>query len=259
MSEIVFGRRDLGEPHVTREVDGALRLRAGIYASNADRISTFSWPMREEHLEVMRADRLRTMLMWSVLYQRCHHWWEDDLTRTPDLRRVADALDHGLLDSEDEVVTWLGGTRWSSDGFLRGCAREGLGDEGRALVDRVQPRETDLDRALVAYCSGHVRARKEIRRAPEAVPEELLPEIFQVLRSVEWRLARGMPTSRGEWDSGVEGAFRSMWPGFSSGARQAAGRLLEVESRYPVCEGSVHGRKLTSHGLCRRCLGPVSG
>ena len=257
MSEIVFGQRYPWGPHVTRE-SGDLRLGVAIYAANADRVGEFSWPMREDHLEVMRADRLRTMLLWSVLCERCHHWCEDDLTRTPDPRRVTEALDHALLDSEDDLLAWLGGTRWSRDGFLRGCAQEGLADEGRALVDQVQQGPTDLDLALVAYCGGENRARKKIRRTPEAVPEELLPELFQVIRSVEWRLQRGMPTSRKEWDSGLQGAFRSMWPGFASEARQAVGRLLEAESPYPICEGSVHGRQLTRHGYCKRCLGAVS-
>lgn len=258
MSEVVFGPDLPWGPSVVRE-DGELRLRFATYASDADRVGEFSWPVREEHLEVLRGDRLRGMLMGLVLAARCHHRWEDDLTRMPDPRRVAEVLDKSLLGSEDELVAWLGETRWSREGFLRGCALEGFTDEGRALVDRVQQGPTDLDRALVAYCGGEVRAGKKARRTQEAVPEEIVPELLQVIRSVEWRVSRGMPTSRREWDRGVEGAFTSMWPGFTSEARQAVGRLLEAESPHRVCEGSVHGRRLTRHGYCQRCLGEVSG
>lgn len=258
MREVVFGVDFPGwGPYVTRE-DGELRLHLAQYASDADKVGEFDWPMTEQHLEVLRQDELRRMVLVNVLVARCRHRWNDDLTQLPDPRRVADALDTVLLADEHALVDWLGGTRWSRDGFLRGCDAEGLAQQGRALVERVAHGPTDLDLALVAFCGGEDPRPKQVRRTPEAVPPEILPELLHLIDSVEWRAASGIAMRQRDLESTVMGAFTSMWPDIAPEARRAVQRLMVAEMRDMICEPPQHGRLRTRRGHCRRCLGEVS-
>lgn len=254
----MFGARFPGcGPYVTKG-DGELRLHLAQYASDADKVGEFDWPMTERHFEVLREDELRRLLLVNVLVTRCRHRSNDDLSRLPDPRRVAAALDTILLADDKELVDWLGGTRWSRDGFLRGCDQEGLGEEGRALVDRVTQGPTDLDLALVAFCGGEDPRPQEVRRTPEAVPPEILPELLHLIDSVEWRVASGIAMRQRDLEGRVMGAFTSMWTDIAPEARRAVQRLMVAEMRDMICEPPQHGRKRTRRGNCLRCLGEVS-
>lgn len=258
MREVVFGVRFPGwGPYVTEE-GGELRLHLAQYASDADRVGEFSWPMTEEHLAALRYDDLRRMLLVTVLVTRCRHRWQDDLAQLPDPHRVADALDTVLLADEDALVDWLGGTRWSRDGFLRGCDEEGLGAEGRALVERVAQGPTDLDLALVAFCGGEDPRPQQVRRTPEAVPPEILPELLHLIDSVEWRVAIGVPVRQAYVEDMVMGAFTSVWTDIAPEARRAVQRLMVAEMRDRICEPPQHGRRRTRKGTCQHCFGEVS-
>lgn len=258
VEDVVFGVRFPGwGPYVTDE-DGELRLHLAQYASDADKVGEFSWPMTEQHLEVLRQDQLRRMLLVNVLGTRCRHRWNDDLTQLPHPRRVAEALDTILLADEDALVDWLGGTRWSREGFLRGCEAEGLGEQGRSLVDRVSQGPTDLDLALVAFCGGEDPRPKQVRRTPEAVAPEILPELLHLIDSVEWRVAIGVPVRQRYVEDRVLGAFTSMWTDIAPEARRAVQRLMVAEMRDTICEPPQHGRRRTPKGTCERCFGEVS-
>jgi hypothetical protein len=131
------------------------------------------------------------------------------------------ALDVILLADEDRLADWLGGTRWSREGLIRGCDAEGLGERGRAFVDRVEQRLTDLDLALVAYCGGEDPALRQVRRTPDAVPPEILPELLQVVESVEWRVQSGIAMRQHDLEGRVLRAFTSTWPDIAPEARPA--------------------------------------
>ncbi|MDT0488633.1 DUF6357 family protein, partial [Streptomyces doebereineriae] len=70
MRDIVFARRSGWIPNVIRE-DGELKLMLGAGADANHEPRTFTFPIGEAHLAVIREDLARHLLLWSAVLPLC--------------------------------------------------------------------------------------------------------------------------------------------------------------------------------------------
>ncbi|MFD5145790.1 DUF6357 family protein [Streptomyces sp. NPDC058401] len=262
MNDIVFTRRSGWIPYVIRE-DGGLKLTlaAGADANHDPR--TFTFPIGEAHLAVIRADLARHLLLWSAVLPLCEA--AGTRGRLDEGAAVA-LLDPILLAAPADVDALFRRTPWDRSRLVAHGADTGLLERGqvcaamrtatetpngkRAQEYHANRRRADrgtvlgpLDAALLKYTGQYLHGATVPGRMPGAVDPALLPEVERVIATAEQACAgmrigrdprRGQrATDRRDWDrmqTAVEAAVRRAHPGLVDDAVRTVGVLMCSEA-----------------------------
>ncbi|MEV7989308.1 DUF6357 family protein [Micromonospora sp. NPDC085948] len=245
MRDIVFTRSGSGWiPTVIRE-DGELRLMlaAGADANHDPR--TFTFPIGEAHLAVIRDDLARHLLLWSAVLPLC------DAAGTRgqlDEDAAVALLDPVLLSPPADVDALFRRIRWDRSRLVaHGADIELLGrgqvctamrtategsDEKRAQEYHAHRRRAErgvvlgpLDAEILRYTGRYLHGATVPRRSPDAVDPALLPQVMRVIATAEQACAgmridldprRGnRATDKRDWDrmaATVDAAVRRAHP-----------------------------------------------
>ncbi|MFI7325574.1 DUF6357 family protein [Streptomyces rubiginosohelvolus] len=264
MREIVFTRGSGWIPNVIRE-DGELKLMlaAGADANHSPR--EFTFPIRETHLAVIRADLGRHLLLWSVVLPLCDA--AGTRGRLDEDAAVA-LLDPVLLAVPAGVDALFGRVPWDRGRLIahgadidlleRGqfCAAmraaTETSDEKRAQEHHANRRRAErgvvlgpLDTALLKYTGQYVHGATTPKRMPDAVDPALLPEVMRVLATAEQACAgmrigrdprRGKrATDKRDWsrmETAVDAAVRRAHPELAADAVRTVSFLMCSEAAH---------------------------
>ncbi|MET7950429.1 DUF6357 family protein [Micromonospora sp. NPDC005324] len=263
MRDIVFTRSGNGWiPKVIRE-DGELKLMlaAGADANHDPR--TFTVPISEAHLAVIREDLARHLLLWSAVLPLC------DAAGTRgqlDENAAVALLDPILLSPPPDVDALFRRIRWDRIRLVahgadialleRGQVCEAMGaatelsNEKRAQEYHANRRRSErgvvlgaLDAAILRYTGQYLHGATVPRRSPDAVDPALLPQVMRVIDTAEQACAGkriGLDPRRGnrdtdkrDWDrmaATVDAAVRRAYPELADDAVRTVGFLLCSEA-----------------------------
>ncbi|RSM62598.1 hypothetical protein DMH03_10990 [Amycolatopsis sp. WAC 01376] len=199
MTEVHFAHASPWMPRVIR-ADGELRLEldAGANANHDPR--RFAFPISEAHLEVIRGDLTRYLLLWSAILPLCV---AAGIRGPLDERAAVALLDPILFGAPADVESLFRGIRWDERRLVaQGADVEllGRGQLFEALrsastwsdwslvheydANRVPARPAPLDEALLKYTGRYPYGGKAVRD-PGAVDPGLLPEVLRVIATAE--------------------------------------------------------------------------
>jgi hypothetical protein len=203
VSESVFVRTGW-IPRVVRE-DGTLRIQLGAGADANHDPRTFSFPISEAHLDVIRDDLRRHLLLWCAMLPLC----DAAGTRGPlDEDAAIALLDPVLLGTPAEVDALFRESGANTTMLVGHGADIALIERGQ-VVDSLRSATEQPDPARVqTYVANRERARRDVRlrpldeailkftgqylhgstlpgRNPDAVDPELLPEVLTVIGTAE--------------------------------------------------------------------------
>ncbi|MFE2231954.1 DUF6357 family protein [Streptomyces sp. NPDC059442] len=204
MRDIVFTRSSGWIPTVISE-DGRLKLMLGAGADANHEPRTFTFPIKEAHLAVIREDLPRHLLLWSAVLPLC------DAAGTAgrlDEDAAAALLDPVLLSSPEKVDALFRRIRWDRSRLVAHGADIDLLERGqvcaamRAATEtpnekRAQEHHADrrraqrgavlgpLDAAILRYTGQYAHGATVPRRMPDAVDAALLPEVMRVIATAE--------------------------------------------------------------------------
>ncbi|MFD4024540.1 DUF6357 family protein [Streptomyces sp. NPDC058576] len=262
MRDIVFARRSGWIPNVIRE-DGELKLMLGAGADANHEPRTFTFPIGEAHLAVIREDLARHLLLWSAVLPLC----DAAATRGRlDEKAAVALLDPILLSSPADVDSLFRRIRWDRGQLIAHGADIDLLEGGqlcaamrtatetpngkRAQEYRADRRRTErgvvlgpLDAALLKYTGQYLYGSTVPRRIPDAVAPALLPEVMRVIATAEQACAgmrigrdprRGKrATDKRDWDrmaAAVDAAVRRSHPGLVEDAVRTVSFLMCSEA-----------------------------
>ncbi|SED80230.1 hypothetical protein SAMN05216483_4581 [Streptomyces sp. 2131.1] len=262
MRDIVFTRGSGWMPAVVRE-DGALRQMLGAGADANHEPRTFTFPIGETHLAVIREDLARHLLLWSAVLPLCDA--AGTRGRLDEDAAVA-LLDPVLLAPPADVDALFRRVPWERGRLVAHGADIGLLDRGqvvaamrtatetsdgkRAQEDHAQHRRAErgtvlgpLDTALLRYTNQYLHGATIPRRTPGAVDPALLPQVMRVLATAEHACAglcigrdprRGKhATDKRDWtrmETAAGTAVRRAHPGLVDEAVRAVSFLLCSEA-----------------------------
>ncbi|MEU6312646.1 DUF6357 family protein [Streptomyces sp. NPDC047014] len=262
MRDIVFTRGSGWIPVVIRENDG-LRLMLGAGADANHEPRTFTFPVEEAHLAVIREDLARHLLLWSAVLPLC----EAAGTRGPlDEDAAVALLDPVLLSPPADVDALFRRIRWDRNRLVahgadlallgRGqvCAAmrsaTGTPNEKRAQEHHADRRRAErgvvlgpLDAAILRYTGQYAHGATIPRRLPDAVDAALLPRVMRVITTAEQACAGmriGLDPRRGnratdkqEWErvaATVSAAVRRAHPALADDAVRTVSSLMCAET-----------------------------
>lgn len=213
MPETVFARSGWF-PRVVQG-DGGLRLELGAGADALHQPRTFSFPISEGHLDVVRDDLARHLLLWCAVLPLCdaagiRDPLDEDAAVAllePVLFGTPEQVD-ALFREKDVTTTML--VRYGADIELlaRGQVVESLhsaterADHQRAqtyVANRQRARRgvhlAPLDEAVLKYVGHYVHGSTLPGRHPEAVDSALLDDVLRVVATAE-QASEGMRIQR---------------------------------------------------------------
>ncbi|MFD5872004.1 DUF6357 family protein [Streptomyces sp. NPDC060322] len=244
MTDIVFTRRSGWIPNVIRE-HGELKLMLGAGADANHAPRTFTFPIAEAHLAVIREDLARHLLLWSAVLPLC------DAAGTRgrlDEKAAVALLDPILLSAPADVDAFFQRIPWDRGRLIAHGAGIDLLESGqvcaamRAATEasdgkRAQKYHADrrraergvvlgpLDAAILMYTGQYLHGATVPKRLPDAVDTTLLPEVMRVIATAEQACAgmrigrdprRGKrATDKRAWDrmaTTVDAAVRRAYP-----------------------------------------------
>ncbi|WP_328328105.1 DUF6357 family protein [Kribbella sp. NBC_00382] len=243
MTEVVFARSGW-IPKVVRD-DGVLRIELGAGADANHDPRTFTFPIDDTHLAVIRDDLARHLLLWSAILPLC----DAAGTRGPlDEDAAVALLDPILFAAPADIEALFQRTRWSRGQLIAHGADIDLLDRGQIwaamgsateTADWARVQEYDasrrraergvrlapLDAAILKYTGQYLHGATIPGRRPEAVDPALLPDVLRVIATAEracvgMRIGRdprrgGRATDKRAWDrmaATVDAAVRSTHP-----------------------------------------------
>ncbi|MFB4426844.1 DUF6357 family protein [Streptomyces sp. QL37] len=262
MRDIVFARRSGWIPNVVRE-DGELKLMLGAGADANHDPRTFTIPIGEAHLAVIRKDLARHLLLWSAVLPLC----DAAGTRGPiDENAAVALLDPILLSAPADVDAFFQGIRWDKGRLVAHGADIGLLKRGQVCAAMRAATETSdgkraqeyhaerrraergvvlgpLDAAVLMYTGQYLHGATVPKRKPDAVDPVLLPQVMRVIATAEQSCA-GMRISRDprrgkratdkrDWDrmaTTVDAAVRREHPELVDDAVRTVGVLMCSEA-----------------------------
>lgn len=209
MNDVVFERENIWFPRVIRQ-DGELRLELAAGADALHDPRCFSIPIEPEHLQAIRDDLTRHLMVWSVLDPL---WYAAGIDGPLDEQAAVALLGPALLGTSTEADALFATVPWDrrlliahgADGHQldRGkiCAAlvgaTVLGNPARAAEDDADRDRAargvvlnPLDRALLLYTGRLLHRGTRPRRNPAAVDAALLPDVLQVIDTAEQAGAR---------------------------------------------------------------------
>lgn len=257
MWETVFARTGW-IPQVVRG-DGQLRVRLGAGADVLHQPRTFSFPISERHLEVIRDDLARHLLLWCAVLPLC----DAAGTRGPlDEDAAVALLDPILLGAPAEVDAHFRETGTDTTMLVAHGADIRLLEAGRVfdslhsatpesdtrraqtyVADRGRARRGvhlgPLDEAVLKYVGHYVHGASLPGRHPDAVDPGLLPEVLRVIAVAEEACA-GMrirrdprkgkrATDKQDWNrmtATVDAAVRRAYPQLADDALRSVSFLM---------------------------------
>ncbi|MFF3018078.1 DUF6357 family protein [Streptomyces sp. NPDC057939] len=262
MADIVFTRRSGWIPNVISEA-GELKLTLGAGADANHDPRTFTFPIGEAHLAVIREDLARHLLLWSAVLPLCDA--AGTRGRLDEDAAVA-LLDPILLAAPADVDALFRRIPWDRSRLIAHGADTGLLERGRVCAamraatetsngKRAQEYHADrrraergavlgpLDAALLRYTGRYVHGATIPKRLPDAVDPALLPEVMRVIATAEQACAgmrigrdprRGKrATDKGDWsrmETAVEAAVRRAHPELVDDAVRTVSILLCSEA-----------------------------
>ncbi|MER6392295.1 DUF6357 family protein [Streptomyces sp. NPDC001523] len=214
MRDIVFTRSGGWIPRVIRE-DGGLKLMLGAGADANHEPRTFTFSISEAHLEVIREDLARHLLLWSAVLPLC------DAAGTRgqlDEDAAVALLDPILLAAPADVDALFRRIRWDRSLLIAHGADIGLLERGQVCAamrtatetsngKRAQEYHADrrraergavlgsLDAAILRYTGQYLHGATVPRRTPDAVDPALLPKVMRVVATAE-QASAGMRIGR---------------------------------------------------------------
>lgn len=262
MRDIVFTRRSGWIPNVIRE-DGELKLMLGAGADANHDPRTFTFPIGEAHLAVIREDLARHLLLWSAVLPLC------DAAGTKgslDENAAVALLDPILLSAPVDVDAFFRSIRWDRGRLIAHGADIDLLERGQVCAAMRAATETSngkraqeyhanrrraergtvlapLDAAVLKYTGQYLHGATVPRRMPDAVDPALLPEVMRVIAAAEQACA-GMRISRDprrgkratdkrDWDlmaTAADAAVRRAHPGLVDDAVRTVSFLMCSEA-----------------------------
>lgn len=262
MRDIVFTRASGWIPNVIRE-DGELKLMLGAGADANHAPRTFTFPIGEAHLAVIREDLARHLLLWSAVIPLC------DAAGTRgglDEDAAVALLDPILLSAPADVDAFFRHIRWDRGQLIAHGADIDLLERGQVCAamraatetsNRKRAQEYDanrrraergtvlgpLDAALLRYTGQYVHGATVPRRMPDAVDPALLTEAMRVIATAEQACAgmrigrdprRGKrATDKRDWErmaATVDAAVRRAHPGLVDDAMRTVSFLMCSEA-----------------------------
>ncbi|MFC8290864.1 DUF6357 family protein [Streptomyces sp. NPDC057242] len=262
MRDVVFTRSSGWIPNVISE-DGELKLMLGAGADANHEPRTFTFPIEEAHLAVIREDLPRHLLLWSAVLPLC------DAAGTAgrlDENAAVALLDPVLLSSPADVDALFRRIRWDRSRLVAHGADIGLLERGRVCAamrsatetpneKRAQEHHADrrraergavlgpLDAAILRYTGQYAHGATVPRRIPGAVDTALLPHVMRVIATAEQACAGmriGIDPRRGKratdkqgWGrvaAAVESAVRRAHPGLADDAVRTVSFLMCSET-----------------------------
>ncbi|MGW4700656.1 DUF6357 family protein [Streptomyces sp. NPDC004285] len=262
MRDIVFTRMSGWIPSVIREA-GELKLMLGAGADANHEPRTFTFPIEEAHLAVIREDLARHLLLWSAILPLC----DDAGTRGRlDEDAAVALLGPILLAPAADVDAIFRRIRWDRSRLVAHGADIGLLERGqvcaamhaatetpngkRAQEDHARRRRAErgtvlgpLDTAVLRFTGHYLHGASVPKRSPDAVEPALLPEVMRVITTAEQACAgmrigrdprRGKrATDRRDWDrmkATTEAAVRRAHPGLVDDAVRSVSFLMCSEA-----------------------------
>ncbi|MFJ9940072.1 DUF6357 family protein [Streptomyces erythrochromogenes] len=262
MRDVVFTRGSGWIPNVVRE-DGELKLMLGAGADANHEPRTFTFPIREDHLAVIRSDLGRHLLLWSAVLPLCG---DAGTGGRLDENAAVALLDPVLLASPADVDALLRRIRWDRSRLVAHGADIGLlqlgqvyaamrsatqtPNEKRAQEHHADRRRADrgtvlgpLDAAVLRFTGQYAHGATIPRRMPDAVDAALLPAVMRVVATAEQACAGmriGLDPRRGRsatdkraWDrmaTAVDTAVRRAHPELADDAVRTVSFLMCSEA-----------------------------
>ncbi|MEV7673073.1 DUF6357 family protein [Streptomyces sp. NPDC088752] len=261
MRDIVFTRGGWIPSVISEDGELRLMLAAGADANHEPR--TFTFPVEEAHLAVIRRDLPGHLLLWSAVLPLC------DAAGTAgrlDENAAVALLDPVLLSPPADVDALFRRIRWDMSRLVahgadidllergRVCAAmrsaTGTPDEKRAQEHHADRRRAErgvvlgpLDAAILRYTGQYIHGATVPGRRPGAVDAALLPEVTKVIATAERACAGtriGLDPRRGnrvvdkrDWDrvaATVDSAVRRAHPGLVDDAVRTVSFLMCSET-----------------------------
>lgn len=244
-NEIVFARENPWMPRVIRK-NGELyiELAGGADANHDPRVFTF--PISKTHLEIIRDNINRHLVLWSVLLPL---WEAAGSQGELDEAAAVALLDPVLFRPEQEVETILAGTPWDKRLLIAQHASIELLDEGKIFAaletaqltpdwnlvweyDAKRNREREgivlapIDEALLKYTGRYLFGGKKPTREPQDVEPSLLPTVLEVIATAE-QACLGMELPAGWGKGAYDPADKAHWNKISDKVEEA------VHATYP--------------------------
>ncbi|MEV6281818.1 DUF6357 family protein [Kribbella sp. NPDC051770] len=214
MTEVVFGRENGWFPRVVRD-EGVLRIELGAGADANHDPRTFTFPVEEAQVAVIREDLRRHLLLWSAILPLC------DAAGTRgalDEDAAVALLDPILFSAPGDVDALFRRIRWDRSRLVAHGADVALLERGEVWAATGSAGETadwaraqehqanrwraqrgvvlaPLDTAILKYTGQYLHGATVPQRRPEAVDRALLPEVLDVIAAGE-RAASGLRIGR---------------------------------------------------------------
>lgn len=228
MTEVVFSRRNGWIPYVVRDGD-ELRLELGAGNDGLHSPRTFSFPIGQVHLDVIRTDLARHLLLWVAIVPLCDaagtrgELDEDAAISLRDTILLGSVADVDALFREKALVTTMlvahGADvplleRGQLVDSLHSATEESHPQVAQAYVanrDRARRgvRLAPLDEAVLTYTGQYLHSSTRPGRHPAAVEPALLGEVLAVIATAEDASARLSISPRDSSRGGEAGDSRS--------------------------------------------------
>ncbi|WP_433231521.1 DUF6357 family protein [Micromonospora sp. CA-248260] len=263
MREVVFARRGSGWlPQVIR-ANGALELTLAAGADANHEPRTFTVPIGEAHLAVIREDLARHLLLWSAFLPLCD---AAGIGGGLDEEAAVALLDPVLLSAPTDVDALFRRIRWDRSRLvahgadidllergqvcaaMRGASEQP--DERRAQEHQAARRRAEravvlgpLDAGILRFTGQYLHGATVPRRLPDAVDPALLPQVMGVIGTAEQACAGmriGLDPRRGnratdkrDWErmtATVDAAVRRAYPELVADAVRSVSFLMCSEA-----------------------------
>lgn len=203
-SDIIYSRKLGWMPFVVKR-DGVLYLELGAGATANHDPRTFTIPITEDHLEVIKTDFIRHMLLWVAILPLC----DAVGTTGPIDEAAAVALcDAILFGSEADIEALFKEVKWYDGQLIAHHADPRLLEKGEIFAATKTLTEesnwklteeyhanrqraqrgvylTPLDAAVLKYTNQYLHGGGVPSRHPEAVEPEFLPDVLAIVATAE--------------------------------------------------------------------------